>query len=228
MANSINFKFLSFLKDIPQNLFDQKEPRYEKGVPCCVGAHIAHHLLKEDSHIEGIKAVLYKTGLNKMELELIFRGLGIRYPFGSGSWSRPVAEVIEDLMKVEKKPPLKKANLSDSAFMDDDLDHSDLREVVLSGSELCKSTFKKSDLRKAQLDDADLRWTVFDFANLQWANLKDSDLREAYFRFSDLRGANLYHNLLIDTDLEGAYIDSKYRDNIMDSDALNIEKINWV
>ena len=218
MANSINFKFLSFLKDIPESRFYQMEGLYSKKAPCCVGAHIAHELLAFRDYEMGISEVLIRTGLNIAELIVIFRGLGIKRPFGCLPWGRPVAEVIEDLIKVEKKPSLKKVDLSEAI-----MSRTNLRRVNFTLSDMRRASFYLSMLSDISFKGANLTGANFKYADLVKVDFTGACLRETWFKGVNMKGTAFYK-----ADLREARIPRKYYTPINDSGALNIEKINWV
>ncbi len=118
-----------------------------------------------------------------------------------------------------------------------------LQKVNLIGGNLSGANLREADLRRADLKYADLTATDLEGGNLAFANLYKAillraDLEAAILIGADLRGAKMAGANLREADLRGAkfkgtnlsfaYIDSKYRDMIMKSGALNTDKINWV
>ena len=198
-SEKLSFKFLEFLREIPECKFDQGIASYNPDT-CCVGAHIAKHLINEDSHRDGYNEVMKRTGLNRAEIVVIFRSIGVRNPFSAMEWPRNVRDVVNDLMKIEDRPSLSKVDLSDA-----ELTHIDLSGRNLTGS---------------NLENAVLSAGIFHKTNFSNVNLKKAILYRAILLKANLSGVNL-----CGADLEESVIDRKYRYFIENSGALNIESV---
>ena len=108
-----------------------------------------------------------------------------------------------------------------------------LTEQIAKGKKnLLFTDLRGADLVEADLTKADLRKADLYMANLTEANLTEADLHATNFTEADLTGANLRGAKLggdfTEANLNRAIIDSKYREQIMASLALNTDKINWV
>ncbi len=94
----------------------------------------------------------------------------------------------------------------------------DLSKADLRGAELYRVALSGTNLQKANLQKANLVW-----ADLSGADLSGADLSGAFLIYANLKETNLSG-----ADLTKASIDSKYRDKIKNSGALNTDKINWL
>ena len=109
----------------------------------------------------------------------------------------------------------------------------DLAEVDLRGANLVRANLQNTTLNWADLDGANLiranlRRAYMEHATLRGAKLQRANFEGAMLRGADLRGATMTRAKFKGATLIFAYIDSKYRDMIMASGALNTDKINWV
>ncbi len=126
------------------------------------------------------------------------------------------AELIEQIRQGKKdltEANLQKANLYKADLTFANLTRADLTEGFLIGGFLIGANLIETNLQMANLAGAKLMG-----ADLTMANLTRAILYKATLTGADFKEANLLY----------AYIDSKYRDMIMASGALNTDKINWV
>ncbi len=108
-----------------------------------------------------------------------------------------------------------------------DLAGADLRGANLVRTNLQNTTLNWADFEGAILIRANLRRAYMEHANLRGAKLHGADFEGAILTGADFKGAILTGAKFKGTNLIFAYIDSKYRDMIMASGALNTDRINW-
>ena len=116
---------------------------------------------------------------------------------------------LKEVFKLHKKwledeEDGKRADLSDENLSDVDLNNSDLRYIILRGTNLSEANLISSNLRGVNLTYANLRGSDLRGANLTYANLRGSDLEDANLSDANLIDANLISSNLKGADLRGS------------------------
>jgi len=116
---------------------------------------------------------------------------------------------------------LRGVDLSHSDLTEAKLRWSNLKYTDLSYSCLVGARLYNSNLEGAEMYDADLRHARFEYANLRGADLRGADLRSATFYGADLRGADLRGAIL-----RTEYTQTRITDAVDFNNAL-LEGVMW-
>ena len=180
---------------LPPSMIDQNVGSYTEGVPCCVGAHLANFLGVNDeensSYLYGAVEWANLMGGNILHAIVLLRQAGAcelwhGNPFSDVDWRISVAEVCDNLRKIDKLPSLRGKNFKYLPLNDMDLSDTDLHGSDFYGAAMYGVNFSNSNLSNARLGGVSATDADFTHADLTDTQMCDSVFNRSIFNHATM------------------------------------------
>ena len=215
---------------LPPRMIDQNVGSYAEDMPCCVGAHLANFLGVNDeensSYLYGAVEWANLMDGNILHAIVLLRQAGAcepynGNPFSDVDWRVSVAEVCDNLRKIEKLPslrgmsfkymPLNDMGLSDTnlhstsfhgaALHGANFSNSDLSQADLSSTVAIDADFTHADLTGAIMDQGVFSRSIFNHATMIDVTAVKAEFLKAEFDHTDMSRRTAKDGNFFDTDL---------------------------